>query len=142
MALPQSPQNLETVDVGQANVEHHEVELLVDQQDVRMPAHRGVFHDVACAREDAGQPFGKKRVVFDDKYSHAGIIRQCRLRLGIGIASELPSVADLESVRQQLDHDRNVATVGEPSGEAADRPPRQHVGLPVRLVLDAPGADV
>ena len=63
-------------------IRKNEVEFLVDQKDVRVPACRGVFHNVACASEDAGQPFGKERVVFDDKYSHAGIIRQCSLQLG------------------------------------------------------------
>jgi len=59
MPLAQAPQHFKTVDVGEADVEHHEVECLVDQQDVGMPARRRVFHDVARARQHAGEPFGK-----------------------------------------------------------------------------------
>src|SRR5258706_16384973 len=75
MTLAQAPQHLESVDVGQPNVEHDEIEGLVAKDEVRMPARRGVGDAMARAHEHAGQPFREQCVVLDDQYAHDETIR-------------------------------------------------------------------
>jgi hypothetical protein len=45
-------------------------------------------------------------------------------------------------VRQQLDHDRCLQIVRGPTGDSTNRPARDHIGLPVGLVLDPSDANV
>ena len=53
------------------------------------------------------------------------------------VALELLFVPDRETAGQEFDHDRNITAVCVPTGQAAHRPACQHVGLPVRLILDS-----
>src|ERR1700730_14017620 len=60
--------------------------------------------------------------------------------MGFVAILELFAVSHPKSMRQQLDHDGNVATVCIPAGHTAERPTGDDVGLPMRLVLDSPRA--
>ena len=66
----QAAQHLEAVHLRQADVEDHQVELLLRRGEHRLLAARGDVDRVAFGLEDALQARGERRVVFNDQESH------------------------------------------------------------------------
>jgi hypothetical protein len=72
-------EDLETIDVGQTNVEHEEIVGFTPEQRVGVSAIPRMIDGVSRARQDTDEPFGEKPVVFHHKHAHIG--RRCsRLR--------------------------------------------------------------
>ena len=70
MAFAQTAQDLESVDVGKADVEHHEVERLFDQQSIGVLAGCRVVDRVTCASQEFDQTLREESVIFNDEYAH------------------------------------------------------------------------
>ena len=85
-----TPQDLETVDVGEPDVEHEEVVRGTSEQRVGILAARRMIDCVARAREDHHEPICEQPVVLDNKHAHMRsnvtdiAVAQSTARLGAG----------------------------------------------------------
>jgi hypothetical protein len=69
-APAQAPQDLEAVELGQAEIEYDEVVVLRGQHVVRLGAVAGAVHRVISRAQRAREPVGQYRIVFDYEDAH------------------------------------------------------------------------